>query len=405
MTKLKEIRKQRGLAQIAGQESPDPIGDALKGARRTIKDVCAKIGMSRTPVKNWRAGTVAWRDSLERFAEEVNAPWLLMAVPSKPRRIIMTCTICEHPTPVKPGILRGMLKNGIHQDAVIDWKTGLGTYTCNSCSARKNITAFNGRKSQETLKRKGRRLWREYGQGSILNAIENSQRARVGRPRPPEVRLKISATTITTITGRLYLCRVCGLWGLSRRSDGPRGTHPGCLAQWRSEHPELAFGAYPPPVDVEYPHGGTLEAIWELTWRHVVKGEKLRGSELVAEFILNRTWAVNWVHFVLDRLPADDRGGKRLTRRAEILRWKAEGLGYHPTMQEAQLPEIDGRLLGKRKVWAALPDGPPGLSRRELANSTGMGNTSILTAIRRLGEHVARTGKHGSRTNPPRYSK
>jgi len=406
-----------------GQEFSDPIGHALKLARRTLEDVCAKLGMSEATVNAWRRGGYKpWRDNLERFAEEIDQWWLLSAIPSRPRWMSMTCSCCEASTFVEPGAMRSMIKAGIHQDALIDEEAGLGTYTCQPCSARKNITAFVKRKSSPSLKAQGRRLYREHGKEAQPRAVEASARARAGKPLSPEHRLKLSATeTAVMIKGKLALCRICETWALSRETDGPRETHCYCGSLFRSEHPELGVAAYPPPLQVKYPHGGTPETMWELTWRHVVKGESLtqkKGgkksrSELVSELNINQIWALDWVHFVLDHLPVDGRGGKRLTKQAEILLWKAEGLGYHLTASGEQykghLAEINSRngmrSENARIVWNALPDGPPGLLRRELSDITGMRKTRLWTAIRGLGDQVGRAGASRSLTNPPRYWK
>lgn len=120
------------------------------------------------------------------------------------------------------------------------------------------------------------------------------------------------------------ICLTCG--GVTQRAARAAGTHAACLYEYQREE-----GGLPPA----YPQRGRgrqytpeeIAGIFELAVRVLIKGEQIGrsghegGRGLAAQFGLTDRALHYRLYWLLDHLPTDGRGGKRLAFWSRALRW------------------------------------------------------------------------------------
>lgn len=138
-------------------EADGAIWPVLDRASMTMREACQVAEVAEATVRQWRSGrTVAFRDTLQRFADALEAPDLLEVVPWRWRRITLKCRWCDHETSYTAGDYQTRRRAGGLIHATVDWTTGQGAHTCQPCHAKEQAYRM-GRKYRDRLKKKGGR--------------------------------------------------------------------------------------------------------------------------------------------------------------------------------------------------------------------------------------------------------
>ena len=335
-------------------EALEIIRMALARLGITLKDCCAKARINANIPSQWVRGTLKpRRQSLQALADALGTPELMDAIPFRTDWYLLTCTGCGNTTYQLAGVIRRGQK-GPHQCSyAVDPKTGTGTYLCNHCFDNPVMKArWNNR--VQRIGYQGATDWLQERMGWVSDEakargselIKIAQAATRGRPQSEEHRRKRALSMMKARPKRRFcLCRQC----LYLHAPNPQGrigeTHGECWNQHRSENMTTFSqqSSYPSPIPAgltlaqahalgfsdRIPSSEELVDMWELIWRHLVEREQWGGEDgLLKRFGIGKTKAKEWVNTILALLPPDNRGGEWLTKRAEMLRYHAEQLGY-----------------------------------------------------------------------------
>lgn len=301
----------------------------------TMRKALHLAKLDNKTVTTWINGQgTPWRESVEKLAAVLEAPELVDAIPSRALTVTTTCPKCGESRLWTAGVLRDEIRKTPKVPATIDWDKGTGTRPCVKCTRGKNMKIL-----RQTLmhNRGGKKFYnkflRSFTPEEHASAIANSVETNTGRQRNQEERLKIAGGHVRPVlSGALVPCRLCPylVYTYPNRLPHIHEVHQPCLQQYCREN-QTAFDdrCYPPRItDGKTVHSpDDCKRLYEVAVRvllRVPRDENEAVGGIAKDYgVASRTVRL-WVNELLDLLPPDQRGGKWLTKKAEVLRWAAD---------------------------------------------------------------------------------
>lgn len=302
-------------------EADKAIWAALDRAGMTLGEACLRADVHPSTVDHWRRGGEALHDTLQRFVDVLDAPDLLAAIRWRWRWITLTCQRCGRTLRWKTSALRYHQGRGALQEVSVDWATGQGSDICVRCGAQGRAYKMGRQQQDRLVKKGGRQLVRR--RFAAIRQVRVPPSA-AGRRAGPETRWALAVSHIRPRpTGKWGLCLTCYQVAHGKKRVE---AHADCL----HEH-QRTIGGLPPPYPSRAPgrqfSPSEIPDIFELAVRVLIKGEQIGRSEheggrgLAAQLGLTERTIYNRIDWLLEHLPADGRGGKRLAFWARALRW------------------------------------------------------------------------------------
>ena len=419
----------------AGQEFRSLLSEAAHRKGMTIGQVMDAAGIDVTLVARWaNGGSTPYRHFLERLADVAECPELVDSIPSNVAWVTNTCPTGHKPEPYPALYIRREIKRGGLDPNLIDWATGIGSFLCGGCKASSRMKAINLKPSRNTKGGPGIKEIR-IERGKFLGAsttyeeklvnIKKAQQANIGRPQSEEHRFKTSAKRISpTPKGLLWnMCLLCPTLVLTReylvgRNRGE--VHGRCLNAWISENRVRARRHYPErQIKVKsYLTSEYLAVSFELVVRVVLHkepmGEKERTDKngklikvtgVAGDLGISSRVAYLRINEFIDLLPNDGLGGKKLTRKAEIIRWadtRRVRQEVAPTKLEKELGPMEIAQAFLLAEILSATDLVPSVQLFNAAKNGGITKKTLRVALEKGRYKAVQTGRawHWRRKRP-----
>jgi lambda repressor-like predicted transcriptional regulator len=321
------------------------IQAALQRQGRSQAAALREAGIAPKTLANWLNNVnTPFRENVKDLADVLEAPELVTLFATKPKFLEITCRECGavESRPTSRVTAKGSGANGSkrHFAIELDLAKGRGVWTCTSCS-RADISdrvAWLGRyKTRQkkvgkakalaelpayhpTQTPKAREAW-EDSKDARQRGLVNAVTARTGAKATRETRMKQAARRLQVFkpSSRMTFdyCRECYqlMWYQATAAAPKFALHRKCLDIFRARK-----GAAAPPPGRKAGNrlsSEELDQTYEFVIRHLFQGQK---PEELAKGLSAKTVDLRITNFI-KALPEDDRGGRVLFERAELLRW------------------------------------------------------------------------------------